>query len=83
MGGDSEAKYHSCQLSELTGFAGEDSGKRLRENSGGFTQRAAFQVSPLIRLGDGVQSPDASFDLLRDWQEILTQSSVRSLHGQD
>jgi hypothetical protein len=55
----------------------------LRRNHGGFIQRAACQVSPLSRLGKGVQAPKAHFDLFRNWQEILTQSSVRPLRGQD
>jgi hypothetical protein len=29
------------------------------------------------RLGDGVQPPEASHELFRDWQETLTQSSVK------
>ena len=37
----------------------------------GFLQRAACQVLPLSRLGEGAKAPDAPVDLFRDWQEII------------
>jgi hypothetical protein len=41
-----------------------------------FLQRAACQVSPLNRLGNGAQAPEVHFDSFRDWQE-----STKALHG--
>jgi hypothetical protein len=36
---------------------------------GGFLQRVACQVLPLMRLGEGAQALDAPADKFRDWQE--------------
>jgi hypothetical protein len=38
-------------------------------NNNEFLQRVACQVSPLSRLGEGAEAPDAPVDKFRDWQE--------------
>jgi transposase IS116/IS110/IS902 family protein len=66
-------------------FSGSRERKR-RLDSGGimrFLQRAACQVSPKRRLGNGAQTPEAHFEMFQDWQEITNSIFCEALPGRD
>ena len=66
--------------------------RRVRSTRGGLkppperknnriTQRAGCQVLQIGRLGEGDQTPEAPYELFRDWQRTQTQSSVTALRS--